>query len=207
MGRPIIVQKRGKASPRYRAPSHRFKSDASYRGGDARGVVVGFMKDPSKTSLLMRVAWHDGSKGLYIAPEGIAIEDEVVQASDAGIAVGNVLPLESIPEGVPIFNIENAPGDGGKAVRASGGGAFIVAKRGDKAMVRLPSKRVKPFNTKCKAKKRGKKYRRKKSALVVVSTDDAKKACRNIPGIDTCLVKELNVKRPACPPGASRQGA
>ncbi len=151
MGRPIPSQKRGKGSGRYTAPSHNFKTRAHYRAQEGIGVVSEFSKDPSKTGIVMKVEWEDGSKTMLLAPEGMVAGKEIEQAPDATVRIGNILPLKSIPEGVPIFNIENKPGDGGKTVRSSGTGAFIVNKKEKQIMVKLPSKKIKPFNADCRA--------------------------------------------------------
>ncbi|MFC2174928.1 50S ribosomal protein L2 [archaeon] len=150
MGKPITPQKRGKGSPRYTAPSHRFKTQAHYVQGDLNGKVVDLVDDPSKTGIVMTVQWENGQKDMYLAPEGIRINDEIAQG-EGEIALGSILKLGDIPEGVPIFNIENQPGDGGKAARASGSSSYITARRGTKVLVRMPSKRIKAFNAKCRA--------------------------------------------------------
>ncbi|MCK4327803.1 MAG: 50S ribosomal protein L2 [Candidatus Diapherotrites archaeon] len=150
MGKPITPQKRGKGSPRYTAPSHRYKTEAHYSQGEKTGKVIGFEDDPSKTGIVMKVQWEDGRKEMYLAPEGIRVNDEIAQGGGE-LTLGSVLSLADIPEGVPIFNIENKPGDGGKAARASGSSAYIVAKQGVKARVRMPSKHIKTFNVNCRA--------------------------------------------------------
>jgi len=150
MGKPITTQKRGKGSPKYTAPSHRYKTEAHYSHGEKKGVVVDIKHDSSKTGVLMSIQWEDGKKEFYLAPEGIMVTDEISQGKQE-VKMGNVLSLNDIPEGVPIFNIENTPGDGGKAARASGSNAYIVGKKGAKALVKLPSKKIKTFNLGCRA--------------------------------------------------------
>jgi large subunit ribosomal protein L2 len=150
MGKRIITQKRGKGSQRYVAPSHRYKTEAHYAQGERSGVVEDIQHDLSKTGIVMRVGWDDGRKNMYLAPEGMMTGDRVVQGG-SGIALGNVLALTSVPEGMPIFNIEARPGDGGRVVRASGAGAYIVAKKGNVVVIRLPSRQVKPFSANCRA--------------------------------------------------------
>jgi large subunit ribosomal protein L2 len=151
MGKPIPIQKRGKGKGRYTAPSHRFKTQAHYRQGNATGLVAYLDKDSSKTGVIMSVNWGDGKRTWMLAPEGAYKGEEVAQGPEVPVAIGNVLPLRSIPEGIPIFNIENCPGDGGKTVRSSGSGAFITARRNNEALVRLPSRCIKPFNGECRA--------------------------------------------------------
>ncbi len=150
MGKPITTQKRGKGSPRYTAPSHHYITEAHYSHGEKHGTVVDIRHVSSKTGVVMQVMWEGGKKEYYLAPEGISVGSTIAQGYPE-IGIGNVLALKDIPEGVPIFNIENTPGDGGKAARASGSNAYIIAKNGNKAIVKLPSKRVKEFNIGCRA--------------------------------------------------------
>lgn len=60
MGKRIRTQRRGEGKHRYTAPSHRFKTDAKYRDGEVRGVVVDLEKDPSKYGIVMKIEWEDG---------------------------------------------------------------------------------------------------------------------------------------------------
>jgi len=150
MGRPLTSQKRGKGHPRYLAPSHHFKTEAHYAPGSRAGKVIDIVDDPARTGVIMRVRWDDGRQDLYLAPEGILVKDPITQG-EGGITIGNILQLTNVPEGVPIFNIENRPGDGGRVARASGASAYIIARKGTEVMIRLPSKRVKPFSALCRA--------------------------------------------------------
>ena len=127
MGKPLNQQRRGKGSPSYRRPSHRFKADVNFRGYDAperegvvHGTVFDFVDDPSRTALLMDVRFEDGKTLMLIAPEGMKIGTGLEMGVKAGIAPGNVLPLSLIPDGTPIYNIESSMGDGGKFVRSAG---------------------------------------------------------------------------------------
>ena len=77
--------------------------------------------------------------------------DQVISGPDADIKLGNALPLENIPLGTFIHNIELKPGKGGQLVRAAGNLAQLMAKEGKYAQVRLPSGEVRKINIKCKA--------------------------------------------------------
>ncbi len=155
MGKPLIHQRRGKGSPAFRAPSTRFKVEVGYRPLDKtgllRGEVVEFIDNPAHTALLMRVAYEDGTQSIIPAPEGIFIGDTVYYGETAPLSLGNTLPLKSIPEGFPVYNIETRVGDGGSLVRASGGVAYVSSKEGDVVYVKLPSKQVRKFNANCRA--------------------------------------------------------
>ena len=86
-----------------------------------------------------------------IAPEGLAVGQNIERGVDAEVRTGNIVPLKYIPEGVPIFNIESKPGDGGKFVRASGSFAVVTSKDEKEVVVRLPSGAFKGFNPMCRA--------------------------------------------------------
>ncbi len=90
-------------------------------------------------------------RNLVLAPESIQIEDEIECGISAPISFGNTLPLKEIPEGTPIYDIENRPGDGGRFVRSSGTYASLITHDANQAVVELPSGELKSFNPKCRA--------------------------------------------------------
>jgi len=158
MGKKLIQQKLGKGSPSYRRPSSRCKADVEYRRldelertGKLMGQVTGFVDDPARNALLMEVKFDNNERGVLIAPEGTAIGDMIEVGSGAEVRAGNVLPLEAIPDGMPVYNIEITPGDGGKLVRTSGTVAFIVSHEAGVVTVRLPSKKLKALDGRCRA--------------------------------------------------------
>jgi large subunit ribosomal protein L2 len=158
MGKRLKQQKRGSASPRYRNPPTRFKENLSYRNYDdieqtgvLRGKVVTFIDDPGHTSLLMAVEYENDEVGILIAPEGIAVGDEIYVGSQGRLKMGSVLPLYRIPDGAYIFNIERNPGDGGKMVKSAGSYANVVAKEGKIVYVKLPSKSTIVLSNECRA--------------------------------------------------------
>ncbi|MDD5181540.1 MAG: 50S ribosomal protein L2, partial [Candidatus Nanoarchaeia archaeon] len=93
----------------------------------------------------------DGTKATIPAPYGMRVGDVVYAGLTAPVKDGNILPLKSIAPGTSVYNIENAPGDGGKLVRAGGVSARIVTKESGKVIVKLPSKEFKKFNEDCRA--------------------------------------------------------
>lgn len=154
MGKNLIQQKRGKGSSTYRAPSFRYKGKAKhtiYSKQERNGVITDILHCQGHSSPLAKVTYDDGKEKLMQAPEGIKVGDAVSDGEKAAIKTGNVLPLKNIPEGVPIYNIENSEGDGGKFVRASGASAKIVTKMKDKMVVLLPSSKRKIFRPECRA--------------------------------------------------------
>jgi large subunit ribosomal protein L2 len=157
MGKPLISQRRGKGSPSFKARSTRFKAEVSYRNSDKREndkitfEVISLVDDPARSALLMNVKYDDGTVLMLPAPEGVMVGEVLEEGYNARLSIGNILPLEKIPEGYPIFNIETVVGDGGSLVRSSGSVAFIVSKSGNQVMIKLPSGKIKYFNVKCRA--------------------------------------------------------
>src|SRR3989338_8596837 len=158
MGKLLRQQRRGKGSVAYKAPSHRYKSELAFRkfyygekSGAVRGEVLRFVDVPARGALLMDIIFEDGSRMHLLAPEGMAKGQEIMSGSSARLGLGSCLPLSKIPEGSMIYNIEMAPGDGGKLVRAPGAYATIVSREKDYVYVKLPSKKVVSLPAMCRA--------------------------------------------------------
>lgn len=155
MGRRILGQRRGRGSPTFRAPSHRYKANLSHRAVEeadvVAGEVVGIEHDPARSAPLADVEFEDGDRRLILAPEGIAVGDTIQVGVSAEIAPGNTLPLAEIPEGVPICNVERQPGDGGKFARASGVSATLLTHDRNAAVVQLPSGELRRLSPECRA--------------------------------------------------------
>ncbi|MCK5234302.1 MAG: 50S ribosomal protein L2 [Candidatus Aenigmarchaeota archaeon] len=155
MGKRIISQRRGRGSPTYRANSHRYLTDAKYSAKDKKkvtdGVVVDIEHDPSRNAPVALVRFKNNDKRYMIASEGSSVGKAVQVGAGSKCDLGNVLPVGDILEGTPVFNIEIAPGDGGKLVRSSGMSAIVSSHSGGKTVVKLPSKRFKSFNSMCRA--------------------------------------------------------
>ena len=154
MGKPLIIQRRGKGSPSFRAPSHRFKANASYADVEQNtkiGQVTSFIDDPARTALLAEITYPDQSKIQIPAAEGLKIGDTIQEGTNAKIGIGHILPLDAIPEGTPIFNIELNEGDGGKLVKSTGDNAYVVSKEAKGVVVKLPSGKLKYFSQNARA--------------------------------------------------------
>lgn len=107
--------------------------------------------DPNRTANIALIEYPDGEKNYIIAPEKLAVGDEIQSSKEADIKPGNCLEIENIPVGTFIHNIEIYPGKGGQLVRAAGIGAQLMAKENGYAQVRLPSGEVRMLSLKCKA--------------------------------------------------------
>ena len=101
--------------------------------------VVGIEYDPNRTANIALICYADGEKAYIIAPQGLTDGMKVMSGPDAEVRVGNCLPLENIPVGTLIHNIELHPGKGGQMVRSAGNSAQLMAKEGKYATLRLPS--------------------------------------------------------------------
>ncbi len=107
--------------------------------------------DPNRSANIALLNYADGEKRYIIAPLGIAVGDVVVSGPDADIKAGNCLPIENIPVGTVIHNIELNPGRGAQLCRAAGNEAQLMAKEGKYATVRLPSGEMRYILARCKA--------------------------------------------------------
>ncbi len=158
MGKRLKQQIRGKGTPRYRAKSHNYKTKPSHRPYDdlektvyVRGEVTKFIDDPARNTIVAEVKLDDGGLHYIIAPEGMALGDEVYFGVQAKLTLGSSLPLYIIPEGFYVYNIEKVPGDGGKFARSGGSYGIVMAKENGKVYIRLPSKRIVEFKEECRA--------------------------------------------------------
>ena len=118
---------------------------------DMFATVVGIEYDPNRSANIALLQYEDGTLSYIIAPQGLKDGDKVVSGAKADIKPGNCMPIESIPVGTMIHNIELNPGQGGKMVRAAGQGAQLMAKEGKYSHVRLPSGEMRLVLTKCRA--------------------------------------------------------
>ncbi|AXR77626.1 50S ribosomal protein L2 [Natrarchaeobaculum sulfurireducens] len=155
MGRRIFGQRRGRGTPTFRAPSHRYKAKLDHKkteGDDVvRGTVVDIEHDPARSAPVAAIEFEDGEQRLVLAPEGITVGEEIQVGVSAEIKPGNTLPLAEIPEGVPVCNVEANQGDGGKFARASGVNADLITHDRNAAVVQLPSGEVKRLDPQCRA--------------------------------------------------------
>ena len=118
---------------------------------DMPATVIGIEYDPNRTSNIALIKYEDGTLKYILAPLGLKDGDKVVSGAKSDIRIGNCLPIENIPVGTLIHNIELNPGQGGKLVRTAGGEAQLMAKEGKYAHVRLPSGEMRLVLAKCRA--------------------------------------------------------
>ena len=150
MGKNLRQQRRGRGTPRYRSPGHRFLGKVSYPtyGGVAVGKVVDILHAPGRT-LPMAVVDFNGKRELMLPAEGMYV-GRMIEVGGKPES-GNILSLGQVPEGTKIFNIELNPGDGGRFCRSSGSFAILVSRGEDECTVFLPSKQKKVLSARCRA--------------------------------------------------------
>jgi large subunit ribosomal protein L2 len=142
----------GRISVRRRGGGHKQKLRLVDFRRDKHGIpgkVQAIEYDPNRSAFLALIAYKDGEKRYILAPEGIGVGSVVMSGPDAPYETGNAMPLDKIPLGVPIHNIELNLGRGGQMVRAAGGSATLMAKEGEYVTVRLPSGEMRLVHRKC----------------------------------------------------------
>nr|YP_009397065.1 ribosomal protein L2 [Spyridia filamentosa]ARW66251.1 ribosomal protein L2 [Spyridia filamentosa] len=115
------------------------------------GKVVNIEYDPNRNARIALLYYKDGDKKYIIHPRALKIGQTIISGPNSPLEIGNALPLEYIPLGTAVHNIEIKPTQGGQIARAAGGYAQIVAKDGNFVTLKLPSSEVRIINKKCYA--------------------------------------------------------
>ena len=114
-------------------------------------VVKTIEYDPNRSANIALVHYEDGVKAYILAPKGLEVGMRLVSGPEADIKVGNALPLENIPVGTVIHNIEMKPGKGGQLIRSAGTSAQVLGKEGKYVLIRLNSGEVRMILATCRA--------------------------------------------------------
>ena len=125
--------------------------DFKRRKDNMEATVIGIEYDPNRSANIALIQYEDGEKAYILAPQGLTDGDKVISGETADIKVGNCMPIDSIPVGTLIHNIELNPGQVGKLVRTAGQRAQLMAKEGKYATLRLPSGEMRKVLAKCRA--------------------------------------------------------
>ncbi len=144
-GRMTVRRRGGGHKRRYRRID--FKRDKI----GVPGRVIEIEYDPNRTAFIALIAYADGEKRYILQPRNLKVGDEILSGPEADIVVGHTLPLQRIPLGTVIHNVELKPGKGGQLARSAGSGVHVVAKEGDYVTVRLPSTEVRRIRKECTA--------------------------------------------------------
>jgi len=144
----------GRISVRHKGGGHKRK----YRDIDFKrdkigipGKVTTLEYDPNRSANIALINYKDGEKRYIIAPKDLKTGATIISGPDAPIEPGNALPLENIPLGFTVYNIELTLGKGGQMARSAGTGALIAAKEGDYVTLKLPSGEMRMVFKKCYA--------------------------------------------------------
>ncbi|MDD4308946.1 MAG: 50S ribosomal protein L2 [Candidatus Cloacimonetes bacterium] len=144
----------GRITCRHRGGGHRRHYRVIDFKRDKAGIpakVASIEYDPNRTARIALLHYVDGEKRYIIAPDGLEVGTKVMSGPDAEIAVGNAIPLEKIPLGSVVHNIELKKGRGGQIARSAGTYAQVVAKDGDYVHVKMPSNDVHLIRKECLA--------------------------------------------------------
>jgi large subunit ribosomal protein L2 len=144
----------GRITSRHRGGGHKRKYrviDWKRNKNSVPAKVTALEYDPNRSANLALLVYADGEKTYILAPAGVRVGDVVVAGPDADIKPGNCIPMENIPLGTIIHNVEMKIGKGAQLVRSAGAAAQLMAKEGNYVLVKLPSGEVRKFNKQCRA--------------------------------------------------------
>jgi large subunit ribosomal protein L2 len=116
-----------------------------------QGVVATIEYDPNRNARIALIHYIDGEKRYILQPKNLNVSDVIISGSGSPLNIGNSLPLEEMPLGISVHNIELIPNRGGQIVRAAGTSAKILAKDGNYITLRLPSKEIRLVRKECLA--------------------------------------------------------
>jgi large subunit ribosomal protein L2 len=116
---------------------------------DIKGTVMSIEYDPNRNAFISLINYEDGDKRYILHPENLKVGDTVYAGINSPIEKGNSLPLDKIPLGTDVHNIELFPGKGGQLMRSAGTSAKILAKENDFVVLRLSSKEIRFFKKEC----------------------------------------------------------
>lgn len=155
MGKNLHQQRRGRGTLAFRKPQNYFKADVVLPNRKVEGKITGevmeFIDDPGHSAPLMKVMYEDNSQAIFIAPEGIRVGERIEEGAQASVSLGSILLLQNVPDGMPVYNVEVCPGDGGKFARAAGNYATVVSHTQNTVSLLMPSKKVVEMNPRCRA--------------------------------------------------------
>jgi large subunit ribosomal protein L2 len=145
---------KGRITTRHKGGGHKRKFrliDFKRNKYELKGIISSIEYDPNRNANIALVTYEDGEKRYILHPENLFIGDSICSGKNVEIKIGNSLPLELIPLGTDIHNIELIPGKGGQLSRSAGTSAKILAKENNFVVLRLASKEIRLFKKECVA--------------------------------------------------------
>jgi len=140
----------GRITSRNRAGGHKklYREIDFYRKRfDAEATVERIEYDPNRSCYIMLVKFEDGERKYYLAPQKIKAGDKIINGSKKEIKIGNCMPLQDIPVGIDIHNVELQPGSGGKIARSAGTSVTISGIDGNYSLVKMTSGEVRKIDS------------------------------------------------------------
>jgi large subunit ribosomal protein L2 len=127
------------------------KIDFKRRKDDVPAKVAQIEYDPNRSAYIALLHYADGEKRYILAPQRLRVGMTVQSGTNVEVRVGNSLPLQNMPPGTVVHNVELTPGRGGQMARAAGAGVQLLAKEGDSVTLRLPSGEMRMVRGECRA--------------------------------------------------------
>lgn len=143
---------RGVITIRHRGGGHKKRYrliDFKRNKSNIEGIVAAIEYDPNRNARIALINYLDGEKIYILHPKNLSVGDSIFSGSGSPLNIGNALPIEEIPLGTSIHNIELIPNHGAQIVRAAGTSAKILAKEGNYVTLRLPSKEIRLIRKEC----------------------------------------------------------
>ena len=144
-GRITVRHQAGGTKQKYRIIDFRRNKD------DVKATVSAIEYDPNRSANIALLFYADGEKRYIIAPNGLKVGDEIMSGPNADIRTGNALPMENIPVGTILHNIELKAGKGAQLARSAGVFVQLMAKEGNYVTLRLPSGETRMVRKECRA--------------------------------------------------------
>lgn len=155
MGKRTLVRRRGHAGKQFRAIIVGKIAPAKYpnfkNGEHHKGTIVDIVHERGRNAPLAKVLYDDGRYSYVPAPEGTIVGSVIELGPGTPATTGNVLSLESVPDGTTVCNIEKSAGDGGKLIKSAGSVATVFAHGTEGVTIKFPSGRFLTLNAKCRA--------------------------------------------------------
>jgi len=145
---------KGRITSRHRGGGHKRKYriiDFKRNKPGVQGRVASIEYDPNRSARIALIVYADGEKRYILAPDALKVGETIESGANSEIKVGNALPLQNIPVGSFIHNVELHPGKGGQIARSAGNAAQLTAKEGEFALLRMPSGEVRRVPQSCMA--------------------------------------------------------